>query len=527
MAIVSSATPGAIGLVLDTAPAELPPEAWSFAENIRFANSAAQVMLGDQQLAISTAQLEYALPTLYGAGEGASWLLASGTKAWAWENPDLTEVTPSGVTGLVGTGLNWSGGTLGQVTFLNNGLQKPWAWMSNDPLTLMVELANWPASTTAQCLRSFKQYLVALDVTKGVSRYPTLVKWSHPADPGTVPVSWDETDPTRDAGEHTLSETPGVCVDSVPLRDVNIIYKTDSVWGMQLIGGVFVFRFYKIFGDFGAAKMNCAVEYSSGKHFVFTGTDVMIHDGTSARSITTNRVKSLFKLISSTQLLTCYVVAHPAMNEVWLCWRRAEDNVLAADTALIYNHSENTWTLRKLPDYRYIAPGRVEQAPTDVTWDDLDDTSSWEEDGILWGETENISSSLRLLGLGTLSMVWVDGLVSGMSTAKLERTYVGIPIRSGKPPDLSVVKFVSRVWPRIKGTAGTKLKITFGVANSVAKEPVWKAVKTFTIGTTEKLDLTLTGKMMAIRLEIDPTSPVQSAWSYHGMDIDVQPVGEN
>lgn len=526
MAIVSSASPGGIGLVLDVEPAELAPEAWSEAVNMRFYAKSAKVMGADSQIAASTEQMEYGIPAQSTSGVGAAWLLSSDTKAWALQGQTLTDVTPTAVAGISGSSLNWSGGNLGSLAFLNNGLQKPWVWMDNNPATPMVELPNWPVNMTAKCLRSFKQYLIALNVSKASAQYPTMVKWSHPADPGVVPPSWDEADPTKDAGEFPLSETPGACVDCVPMKDVNIIYKTDSVWGMQLIGGVFIFRFYKIFGDFGMPVRNCAVEYVSGKHFVFTGTDIMIHDGNSSRSIATNKVKKLFRLISASQLASCYVTVHPAMNEVWFCYRQATDGKIAADTALCYNHLDDTWTSRKLPDYRFIGTGVVEpQETAALTWATV--TSTWEEAGIAWGEYASIPAYMRLLGMGELTVNWVDGTELGFAPARLERTYVGVPMQTGKAPDLSLNKFISRIWPRFKGVNGTKLTVTFGTSNSVSKDIAWRDPKTFIIGTTEKLDLTLTGKMLGVRIETAVDSPVQGGWSYHGFDMSILPAGGN
>lgn len=526
MAIVSSATPGGVGLVLDVEPSELPAEAWSSVSNMRFYAQSAKVMYADQILAATDGQIEYGFPAQSTSGEGAAWLLVSDTDAWAFSGQTLTKITPAAVTGLHGEFLNWTGGNLGSVSFLNNGMQTPWVWLVNDPGTLMIELPNWPVGMTAKCLRSFKQYMVALDVSTGAGHFPTMVKWSHPADPGYIPPSWDEADPTKDAGEYPLSETPGACVDCVSLRDVNIIYKTDSVWGMQLIGGVFIFRFYKIFGDFGMPVRNCAVEYASGKHFVFTGTDIMIHDGNSARSVATNRIKGVFRTISSNQLQSCFVVSHPAMNEVWFCFRQAEDGKTAADTALVFNHLDETWSKRILPDYRHIGVGLVDSTEVAaLTWDTVG--STWGTTGILWGEYSAIPAYKRLLGLGELNISWVDGLSLGMAPAVLERTYVGVPMQTGKAPDLSTNKFITRIWPRFKGNVGTKLLLTFGTANTPGKNIQWRSPKTFTIGVSEKVDLTLTGKMLAVRIETASDSPIQGGWSYHGFDMDIVPAGSN
>ena len=121
--------------------------------------------------------------------------------------------------------------------------------------------------------------MVAMDVTKSGIRDKRLVKWSHPAPAGSFPTSWDETDTTKDTGEVHLGETEGAILDSLTLRDVNLIYKDDSIHGMQHVGGIGIFRFFQIFGEYGALGKNCVVQFEAGKHLVFGRDDVFVHDG--------------------------------------------------------------------------------------------------------------------------------------------------------------------------------------------------------------------------------------------------------
>lgn len=524
MAIVSNALPGTLGLIVDQEPAEIPPGAWSDALNVRFTNGAAKSMLGDKEIVVSLDQPEWAFPVAASSDTLASWVVCSSDKAYALAWDELVDITPTGVTGIPGNGLVWTGGAIGSAVFVNNGMQVPWAWLDVDPEDPMVTLPNWPSTLRAAVLRSFKNYLIALNITKSSTRYPSMVKWSHPADAGSVPISWDETDPTRDAGEYPLSETPGECVDLVPLKDVAVIYKSDSVWGMQWIGGVYIFRFFKMFSDFGMPKKDCAVEFAAGKHFVFTGTDAIVHDGVSARSVATGKVKSLFRTISTDQLSTSYVLSHTAMNEVWFCWRRSADGKMAADTALVFNHLDETWALRELNDYRFIGAGPVNaQNSTASVWGGY--TGTWGEASLTWGEFTSIPAYKRLLAMSEQGLTWVDGLTIPLE-GKLERTYVGIPVRTNQPPDLTCRKFVTIVWPRFKGEAGQRLLLTFGAAEGVAEEVKWKPTKTFTIGESRKACLTLSGRLIALRIETDPTSEVQGIWSYHGLDMEVQKLGD-
>ena len=71
---------------------------------------------------------------------------------------------------------------------------------------------------------------------------------------------------------------------------------------MQFIGGTYVFRFYKIFDDFGIANRDCAVEFSSGKHCVFTGTDLVVHDGQTSLSVVSGKMRKLLRSLDMPQI---------------------------------------------------------------------------------------------------------------------------------------------------------------------------------------------------------------------------------
>lgn len=527
MGIVSVALAGQHGIAKDLAPAELPANAWSDGLNVRFNAGEVEAMRGDVELATTAGQPRWALPTFNALLEIATWVIPVDSKVYALQGRTLTDISLTGApTVPITEPEGWTGGVLGTYVVTHDNKRAPWGWTSPVVGTPMVLLPNWPAGMLAYTLRSFKQYLIALGVTKGGTFYPTMVKWSHPADPGFAPPSWDETDPTKDAGETVLAETPGQCMDCVSLRDVNIIYKRDSVWGMQYIGGVFVFRFYKIFGDFGIPNRNCAVEYISGKHFVFTGTDLIVHDGNSAQSVVTGKMRKFMRDITTEQISTCYVCTNPAMDEAWLCWNNQSSGEPWATVALVYNYKENTLALRELGNYRFIQSGRVD--PVAVNGDAWSARSeSWDDSGVAWLEYDQIPEYQRLLAVGDGKITWVDGQASPLGTGFLERTYIGIPTRADKAPDLSAMKFVRRVWPRLTGEPGMRLLVTFGSADSVAEDIRWRAPLEFIIGTTRKFDITLSGKVMAVRIECPATTPpAVGLWKFNGMDIDVKATGE-
>lgn len=521
MGIAALVPAGAQGIVTDINPAELPPTTWSDGRNVQFVDGAVQSCPGPLPLLSSIGfNPNWCMPVAPTVGDEAAWLVASPTKVYAYIANTLTDVTRAAGDYTGGATFRWNGDVLSGVTVINNFTDVPQVWTVSDSTVKLVALPNWDATDKAQCIRSYKQFLVALDVTKNGTRYPTLVKWSHPSDPGTYPSSWDETDPTKDAGEYPLSETPGSVVDCLPLKDVNIIYKTDSVWGMQYIGGTYVFRFYKIFDDFGVANRDCAVEFTSGKHCVFTGTDLVVHDGQSSLSIVSGKMRKLLRSFTVSQIRSSYLTSNPLLKEVWLCYRAKTDGGLAADVAITWNWESGALGIRELPDFIFAANGRLDPPVTGVVnWGNIGKT--WEEVVGEWGEAVVIPSLVRMLGISGDALYWVDSNLFSTQHCWIERTHLGIQMESSAPPDLSRRKFLSRIWPRITGKPGTVLSITLGWADDVMKEITWLAPRQYVLGTHTSVDVILAGKMFGIRVE----STNQSQWVFNGLDVEVKPAG--
>jgi hypothetical protein len=167
---------------------------------------------------------------------------------------------------------------------------------------------------------SYKDFLVALNLIKGGTEYPAMVKWSDAALYNAVPGSWDEGDPTTLAGETTLTDMRGPIIDGLSLRDSFIIYGDNEVWEMNYVGGTFVFDFRKRFDDVGILNTNCAVEVD-GQHYVFDAFDLYTHDGTSKQSIAHDRVKDfVFGGLIKELRHRAFVTHNPKLNEVLFCY---------------------------------------------------------------------------------------------------------------------------------------------------------------------------------------------------------------
>ena len=285
----------------DLSPYELPNDIWSDTSNVNFRNYRTNREVGyDQVFPALSIQPLFTIPwTDYSTNY---WFYADETSIYRSEGTtqvDVTrEVAAVKVPYTADFSTGWTGTAFNGALILNNGVDAPQYFDVTS--SNMDDLTAWPASYRAAVVRPYKNYLVAMDVTNNLGeRYPLLVKWSDSADAGTVPASWDHTDPTTQAGESVLPDTEGRIIDGRTLSDNFIIYKADSVWAMQFIGGNYVFSFRKIFSDIGALSRDCVVEFD-GKHFVIGTGDVYIHDGSTKQSVISNIVKNkLFTQINA------------------------------------------------------------------------------------------------------------------------------------------------------------------------------------------------------------------------------------
>jgi Flp pilus assembly protein TadG len=498
----------------------LPPQAWSDGNNVRFREGRAERVQGYVRAYDPPSIAPYHVLFVQ-VPSGPYWAYAGLTAIYATDGTSNADVSrTSGGAYAATADSNWTGGVLGEVPVLNNGVDDPQFWASPSLGTDFALLTNWPANTKCKALRPFQQYLVALDVTKSGTRYPQMVKWSHPADPGSVPSSWDPTDPTKDAGEYELKETSDYCVDCLPLRDTNIIYKEYSTWGMRPVGGVFVFRFYNIFNSIGMMSRRCGVEYFSGKHFVLGFDDLVIHDGQQAQSLLTQRWRrAFFSDMDTAKYVRNFVVADPANKEVWACY--VPNGGTFPSKALVWKYDEDRLSIRDIPLVAHAAVGVVDiSGSLGGAWSA--DSAAWSSDITTWDET-SFNPAQRNLLLAVPGSTRLFRAPTGLQadgsnyTAFVERTGIGIPLKADGPPDYSVVKSLTRLWPRVTGDAGGVINVYVGGQDSPEGVVEWQGPYSYIIGTTDHIDALVTARLHAVRFE----STAAFSWSLHGYDLEV------
>lgn len=508
-----------LGINKDLGVESLPLGAVTDANNVRFREGYAELFLG-QTDAYTTAPLAPYTAFPVRTGSTIYWLVLGAAKAYAvtgapatWTN--ITRQTASVDVDYAATlDTLWNGGVLNGVPIVNNGVDVPQYWSTISTGTKLAALPNWPGTATCRVMRPFMNYMFAFDVTKAGTRYPHRVKWSHPADPGTVPTSWDETDATKDAGEFDL-EGASFVVDALPLGNALIIYKQNSAHICTFAGAGSIFNFRMLFSNYGMLGPDCGVEID-GSHYVLTQSDVIRHDGTTVQSILDKATRRwLFQNIDTAQYDRCFVTKNVYFNEVWICF--PELGQTSCTKALIYNYKDGTVSFRDLPNVTSANVGQVDSTSAD-TWDA--DSNSWDSDLTGWNSNEFGAQSQRtmLCAPSRPALVLAD-----QGTQNFGSYISGFVERTGISLDAPTqVKTIKRLRPIVKAPTGTQLTFRVGGAMDAYSGVTWSSPVVFTVGTDVSVDAFATGRELAWRVE----SSSAYTWRIERLDIDVVPRGD-
>lgn len=494
MSKVSVPNCGAAGVIKDLSAHELPISAWTDAQNIRFLDGYAYQFLGHGEVYNSPAFApQYVMPVnVVGA---RYWLYATATKQFVVTNTagvtthtDISHIAPR--AGVVN---QWSGFVFGGIPVLNTGDTStiPMYWDQN-LAHKFVDLPAWPANTYCKALRSFKNFIFALNVTKPIGKFPFMVKFSSPADPGSLPVTWNEADATQDAGEFDLSDGQDPIIDGLALKDSFIVYKEASTYRLVYVGGTFVFQSSKVFGMSGLLNIGCAVEFDSF-HFAVTGSDLVIHDGYTATSVLDKRARRFFfQDIDVAQKGKVFCFKNPFLNEIFVAYPSI--GALSCNKALVYNFLDKTVSFRSLPNLNHAAYGPIDNT-LGGNWSQ--DNDSWNSDLTAWNGPDFTPDTTRvMMGSADVKLYLLDASASfngALPAAYLERRGLSLD----QPESF---KTVTGVRPRIYGNLGDTVVVKLGGSMTPYGDPEYQT-SNFTIGVDRQVDLIVSWPYLAIRFE--------------------------
>lgn len=486
----------------------LPPGAITSFSNMHFNNGKLAKLLGYGNIYGTPTVPPYHLQHAY-ISDDDPWLVYAGL-ADVYSVYGGTHIKITRTLSAYGTTATnaWTSNVLGGILLLNNGVDVPqFTTLYNIGLQ---NLTNWPTSWTAQSVRTFREFILALNTTEGTNDYPQVLRWSHPADPGSLPASWDDTNPIYDAGKKPFSETSGTLIDSLPMGAINMVYKSDSAYTMQYVGGQFVFAFNKAF-DTGLMSRNAVTEID-GRHVVLTQDDIIIHGGSDPQSIVHRKLRNeIFDSIDSGYRGRCRIVADRNKRQLWVMLPTSGNGWL--NTAYLWNWKDNTWGKQDLPNITAATVG-AELSSTTV-WDS--DSESWDIDNTPWNSALAAASQL-ILASAANTKLYQGNFSNQFDGANFTATAQRVGLDFGT----NQIKFVRTLRPRFVGTtAGTT--ITFGIGRSDDPEDAveWTD-KTFIVGTDREMFPLVRGRYISWRLSVTADAVV----ALEALDFDIELDGE-
>lgn len=511
---INAARCGAVGVIKDLGTPDLPMTAWTDARNIRFLDGSAYQFLGHGKVYDSPSFApQYLLPV--NVAGARYWLYATAGKQFVVSNASgvSTHTDISHLTARTGVVNQWSGTVFGGIPILNAGdaLTVPMFW--NQSLAAkFTDLTAWPASTYCKVIRSYKNLLIALNITKGAVNFPFMVKWSNLAVPGSLPSTWDPADTTQDAGEFDIGDGQDPIVDGLGLKESFIVYKESSTHAIDYIGGVFVLKARKVFGMSGLLNKNCAVDLDSF-HFAVTGYDIVIHDGYTSSSILDKKARRhFFQSIDVENKGKVFCFKNPFLNEVLVAYPSIGST--SCDTALVYNYVDKTVSFRSLPNLNHAAFGPVDNS-LGGNWNQ--DSDPWSSDMTAWNGPDYTPDTARvIMGSADTKLFMLDASASFdgvLPVAYLERR--GLDMGAAHR-----MKVITGIRPHIDGNVGQTVIVKIGFANDPYAEPTYTSMA-YTIGTTLQCDLVASGRYAAVRFE---TGSAYS-WRLDSYDVFVSDAG--
>lgn len=502
------------GSIGDLPPQAVPPTVFTTARNVRFTDGAVEKAQGMLDLFPNVPIAPYYLLPAQDNLAAKRLFIAGLNQIYAYINNTLTNVTRAvGGNYTASSENSWTGGVLHGIPYLNNGTNAPQSWDATSGK--FVDLPNWPTGYSANALRPFKNFLVALNYTNGTTRFPHNILWSQPADPGSVPNSWDITDPTRDAGDAPLSDTPGHVIDGLGMGDLFSIYKEDATYTARFTGAPFIFTFKPVLRESGILARNCIGEVN-GRHAVLTTDDVILFDGNVAESIMNRKWRrDLFSSLSLADYKKSFVVVMPDRREVWFCISTTAG--YPPSVAYVWDWKTNSWSKRDLPFTQAIAYGFAPDIAGE-SWEE--GTGNWDADPEAWS-TYAIRGKLGVLAATLDTRVHAlhvgENIADNPMTALVEHLSFDFATEE-QPEPADAVKHISKIRPRILAQDGTVLSFQVGTQMHINDPIEWNAAQTFTVGQQDELCLGVNGRYISWRI----SSNCDCSWRMEAIDFLIQ-----
>jgi hypothetical protein len=238
-----------------------------------------------------------------------------------------------------------------------------------------------------------------------------IVRWS---DNGQVEV-WTG----NDAGFLTLYQGPGKILNILPLGEVAVAYRQDSIHILYYVGSPFVFGQRQIFNDHGliAPRAVCSL----GNQHAYWGTDaVYLLDGVNKKVLNERVLSDMNICYDAVYRDAIHTVYDPIEREIYFFYPPVGTQGVCTK-AWIYNRINETW---RNEEVEAVCSGHARRIVS-LTWSTIQGT--WESQRISWDHSFSKDQPIILLGNSSGYILLIDvNTVNNDGAARTRRYESGI-----------------------------------------------------------------------------------------------------
>lgn len=528
------------GICPDVPSWDLPPNAFSIGSNVRFKDG--RVSRSPVFRTLRSSELTGSPQTVVGYRPSTGFdLVFVGYQNGAITDQFGVDMTPEDRE-LLSDQRPWTTTLQGDVLYMNRPSHVPAVLLPQ--ATQFIDLPNWATNQRCRSLRACKDFLFAVNLTKGTDFFPTTIAWSDVALFGQVPGTWDASDLSGLANELPIPKLESPLVDLLPLGDHLMVYSESNVIRFEYTGdtsdsGQNLWVNRPLFQNCGLINPNCIAEYD-GRHFVFGVDDLYVHDGVSRQSIGANKVRRwVFHNMNLRFADRNFVMHIPKTNEVLYAFVSGDQDAYfqeptGCNKGALYDVERDVWSLVDLPNVTAATLANVD--PT-LTWDTCPDDRHWDNIGGSWYDLRDgfvrhtvfAAYPLATSGLPDPALYAFDEMDTGQLAypMKPEANPPAFVERIGLDlddigADLISYKTLRRVLPQITTYRHVPVRFRIGHSSTPQGNYTWGDWLTFDPHTDYKVDARANGRYVAIRMEV----PQPCDFDFSGFDFDVVLAGK-
>ena len=520
---------GAIGIITDIPPHELPANAWTSAQNCRFRDKRVERIGGNTDV----------MPDHPEEPKGMTFF----KDTWHWGGDlKLYEYLPGNGhairytdTNLLSDRERWTFTEFSGVLIASHPNTDPVYWNGVTASASAYEvLPGWgeheggTVTWRTKKIRTFKNQLIALNMQEDGVDYPQRIRFSDIAQPNVPPDEW-ETKTTNSAGFIDLSNATSEIIDGYVLGNSFIIYTKHEVYVMDFIGGNEVYSVRQVFNDGGVLMEGCIASFNNN-HLVVAADDIYVHNGSTKQSVIDGKIKDkLFASVAAIefQIAGAYkprieAVTYKALNEIWIFFTTSPETDGSQRAyfkqAAIWNYQTGAWSYTQVPDLIDLT---ISGLPIDDvlrwnnadTWDPEKPNMTWDNSSpLIWDFGGKDIEQKILIGCGKTGFIALDQNVSGATRNipfSLERRKIDLDEEMPHIP-FRIQKTLLSIYPEFQGSG--RVSIAVGYSYTPNEDPTWGAPVEFDIETDVKADFRVTGRYFSVRI----TSLDDSDWDFEG-----------